>query len=298
MMIRRLFVLALVMTMASVANAAVVFDWTGGGGTTAWDTPTNWTVTGATTWAAPSEQYSGVASANVNDAPADGPNYAYINSDITNINISGAVVDKTAELPPVTPTPGTSAYTVFGGDNCVLTLDNAATLTLGRDLWLGEDIEGAGGVTSTINVYNGSTLNLYNWWLGHGGNAVVNVTGGSTFNVPARWGRMGYYEGGSATLYIEDSTFYNHQSLHLGDVTNTTATFTLINSTATNGTRLRVGNGDGSNGTLTMDHSTLSVGDYLGVGRGTGGVGTMTMTNGSTVTTASYVTVGYANATG
>ncbi|MBN1909991.1 MAG: PEP-CTERM sorting domain-containing protein [Pirellulales bacterium] len=297
-MIQRGITLALILVMAGTAHA-VTWDWTGGGGTTNWNTPANWTVTGTTTYTYPSDQYADIPAVDINDAPASGPNYTYINDDVTAINIDGAIVEKTEDIEP---SPGliwgASSYTVLGGNNCVLTLDNAATLTLGKDLWLAEDIAGAGGVTSTINIFNGSTLNLYKWWLGHGGNAVVNVTGGSTFNVSTAWGRMGYYENGSATLYVENSTYYNHQSLHIGDAANTTATFTLINSTAINGTRVRVGNGDGSNATLSMDHSTLSVGEYLGVGRGVGGVGTMTMTNGSSVTTVNDASIGYANAEG
>ncbi len=80
-MIRKVLVFALVMVLAGVANAAVVWDYTGADGfdPVDWYHNANWSVTGTTSYPNnPCEQYVGVDPA----AFGSPPDYRYINDDI------------------------------------------------------------------------------------------------------------------------------------------------------------------------------------------------------------------------
>ncbi|MBN1911436.1 MAG: PEP-CTERM sorting domain-containing protein [Pirellulales bacterium] len=272
-MIRRVIAFVLSLAMAGAAQAAVTWDWTGGASTTDWYTPGNWSFTGTTSYTQPSEQYDTVPAIDVIDAPASGPNYAYINSDITAINIngtpSGVTVDKTVELPPFgIGDHGQSSYLVTGGVNCTMTLDNAATLNVGNTLWLAEDVLGAGGVTGQLNVLGGSTLNADILRIGHGGTATFNVTGGSAVNT-GNGCDFASATKGVATVNITNSAFSNtavQAKIAAGE--ESTAIVNLTNSVFSTGDFLQVGFGVKSHAEMYVTNSTVNVAERLVVGRG------------------------------
>ena len=89
-MLRNASVLVLVIAMAGMASGQVVWNFTGGSSTdpTDWDDATNWSLTtGSSAHSYPNAQYSS------SPAPSpyvlDPPHNAFINNDITAIDITG-----------------------------------------------------------------------------------------------------------------------------------------------------------------------------------------------------------------
>ena len=265
-MIKRLLVLCLLMGLGTVANAAVVWNWTGGGGTTAWDTAANWSTTDATSYTYPSQQYVGVGTTNT-------PNYRWINSDVTALSITnGGTVNKTVE-------DGTtflsSSWLYLGGDDCTLTLDNSSKLYTGNNFYAGAAV----GANTTINLLNGSNLSTNYAYLGNVGTCTVNISGGSSFT-PRNGSRLGWAGGtGYMTVDGAGSLYAPSFSLRLGGGDGAHAELTVKNGGAVyTKTELQVGAESGATATTTVDNGSLSSDTYITVGYS--GIGSLIVTNG------------------
>ncbi|MBN1590540.1 MAG: hypothetical protein JW888_13580, partial [Pirellulales bacterium] len=322
-MIRRVLVLALVVALASVASADVVWTWSGGGGTDVWETPANWTAPAGNTYTYPTEQYYTDPNAGVE----------FVNKDVTDIIIDGGTVVKTDST-----TASNDLY--LGGTDCFLKLQNSASLTVGDDMKIGRGDDGA-STASRIDVLSGSTFHLNDDFTmadDSGSDCIVNVSGSSTFTVDAgfigdegdaeinvtsalfecrNYVRVGYKSSGTVTVDGVGAELKAGYSAHVGDGADTTGELIIANGAEANvGTRLRIGGASGSTtsgstGTVTVSNgSTLRVGvrpdnteEDLRVGYGLGSTGTLNVLSGSrveagTARTCNYGATGFWNVDG
>jgi len=327
-MIKKLLGLALVIVMISVADAAVVWDYTGAGSTDPldWYDNGNWTVTGTTGYPNnPCEQYSGTA-------PAVGPpDYRYINDDVTAINIGGGgagyTVNKTVD-------DGTTFLTsdclYMGGSGCTLTLDDASTLNLGGDLYAGVD-----GATAAVKVLGDSTLNFVEGLVGNAGSTGSMTVDNSTIYSPSSTGNnstgellVGNGAGATGSLELKNGTVANvggwmrvgcYSTTAHGELTVTDSTLTLCPTdnangflqiardgygkmTATNSgiscpREFQIGYSNDSSGEVTLDNSSLSTDSYCLMGRGSRSSGTIALTNNSSLSVGNYWCIGYTDST-
>jgi T5SS/PEP-CTERM-associated repeat protein len=202
-MAKRLLGLVLVLTLGSVANAQVEWNWTGAGGDQYWETAANWTQPTTTSWTYPSDEYSTTS------------NPSLINLDITAINIANATVDKTRDDTSVTPKLNSDLY--LGGNYCILTLDNA-TLEIGDDVKTGRSDDGA-ALESTVNILNGSTF-----WCGDqlrmaekdDSVSTFNVRGGSTLEADT-YVSVGRHQDATATINIESGSKLTTHEAYIAD---------------------------------------------------------------------------------
>jgi T5SS/PEP-CTERM-associated repeat protein len=283
-MIKRVSVLVLVVALSGAAHAEVVWNWVGSEvAPRDWNVPGNWSVAGTTTYTYPSQQYVGVS-------PEFPPDYRYINSDVTAINITnGDLVEKIVE----DGTGFTSSYHLtLGGNNCTLTVSNAGSqLHIGRDFYVGEGV----GANATVNVSNGGVLDTDHYLLmGYdGGTCHVNVTTGSTLNADNA-ARLGH-GGGTGTMLVDGAgtSFVGDTSFWLGEGENSKGYLTISNGAAVSvGTSFQMGRGGGSHAELTMTGgASLTTGSDFNVAYNASCTATATITD-SSITCKSWAAVG------
>ncbi|HBO44141.1 MAG TPA: hypothetical protein DD670_09460, partial [Planctomycetaceae bacterium] len=247
-------------------------------------------MTGATVWAYPSQQYAGIAPG----TPYIGaPHVAYVNNDVTAINITNGnevtkIVDDASYL--------TSSHLVLGGENCTLTLDNASKLTLGTSTTTGNFYTGVGtDANTTLNILGGSTLTANYAYLGFGGTSTVNIIGSNSSLTLRNGSRLGW-AGGTGYLTVDQGTYSTNFSLRMGDGVDSSAELTVKNGgTVTIRTDFNAAYVPGSQATVTVDGgSIVAATDAVSYSRvGYEGNATMTVKNNGSFTTGHHLYLGH-----
>ena len=313
-MIRKLSICVLVMLLASVANAQVVWTYTGGSATdaTIWEDAANWDAPLGNTYTTPSEQY--VYSETEGDR-------SFINDDVTKIVITGYTVNKTQ----ITGLNNQDDL-YMGGNNCWLALDNA-TLTIGDDVKTGRDdmtssssskitlangselncdelyTANASSSACTLSILSGSTLNCRRIRAGYGGSETITIDGAGSIlelDESLRIGYSGYSSGNTNTSTVNLSNgaqiiTKNSTGLRLAEGSYTKVNMTVTGTAANPCTidtsvdgdgkavgGLRVASGADSVGTLSVTYCTITSSN-LSVGSGAGSDGTLTLNSGTTL---------------
>ncbi|MBN1911784.1 MAG: hypothetical protein JW818_18735 [Pirellulales bacterium] len=283
-MIRYLAALIIVMVMANVASAAVVWDWVGYGFDNVWETPANWSVTGTTDWTYPSEQYRGVAPGEFYNGA---PHYAYVNDDVTAININAGIVNKVVDDPE---NYLLSDALVFGGTDCTMTLDSGSTLTLGAGIY------GGAGTTAntTINIQGGSTISPLYSLVGYGGTCTVNINGSGASLAPRNASWLGW-DGGTGTIVVDGGTYSAATVFRLGGGPGAIANLEVKNNgLVTVATEFAGGYEQNTQAFVTVNGATLNAGtnNTTSTTLGFWGSTEMTVRNGGNFSTGYHLFAG------
>ena len=317
-MIKRLLIFTFAVALGGVANAQVVWTYSGGSTTdaTAWEDAANWTAPSGNAYTTPSGQF--VAST------IEGLR-SFINDDVTKIAITGYTVNKLLLGEEEQYKNTDDIY--MGGTDCWLALDNA-TLTVQDDIKTAREDTGAGSPNSKITLANGSTLNGDEYYTafasssdctldilsgstmnvrrvraGYGGKETITIDGvGSTLNVEEsmRIGYSGYSSGNTNVMKVYLSNggkivTGNETGVRVAEADYSRATMTVtgtaanpcIIDTSVDGEGkalggLRVASGVDTVGSLTVTYCTITSSN-VSVGSGAGSDGTMTLNNGTTL---------------
>ncbi len=267
--------LTVAVLMSCIAGAGV-YDWNGSGGNGDWNDPNNWTITGSS-WTWPNEEFGN----------------EYVNQDCNEINIlNGDIVTR-------------GGLSVDGGrdgsNTAVLTLDNGSILNTGS-VWIGD----FAGTRGTINVYNGSLLNVSGVLKVSDGDAggtvgmlnviAANVTTTGHFVVTNRVEGDGYmYIGPGSTIgiggqfYMNDAGgegAYSEVVMDGGLVTTNANTyfnddagagseayFTMNGGTWNSGGTVDITWNPNATSHLMINHGTMTAGTNIRLGVSAGGTG-------------------------